>query len=124
MKDVIIINMTDDYSDYNYGVIDCKTGKPLEFISLNCSGNSIETEYLFKEVKRLNLYSDFCEHPCDMIGGKRPIDIDDYNWFGGIISEIVLAGIKANRNYNVLNTFGMTIDDGWSDFFNIQEDRI
>ena len=59
-----------------------------------------------------------------MIGGKRPIDIDDYNWFGGIISEIVLAGIKSNRNYNVLNTFGMTIDDGWSDFFNIQEDRI
>ena len=121
-KNVIVINMTDEYSDYSYGVIDCATGQPIEFISINCSGSSIETEYLFDEIKRLNLYSHFCEQPCDTILGKRPIDIEDNNWFGGIISEIVLAGIKANRNYNVLQTYGMILDDGWAEMYKKQED--
>lgn len=118
MKNVIVINMTNDYSDYRFGVIDCATGKPTEMISLYCSGSGIETEYLFKEIRRVGLYSDFCEQPCNTIGGKRPVDIKNFNWFGGIISEIVLAGIKANRNYNILHTYGMTINDGWVEFYN------
>lgn len=119
-KNVIVINMTDEYSGYEYGVIDCATGQPVEFISLDCYGNDIETKILFHKIKSLNLYSDFCEHPCKTICGKRPIDIEDGNWFGGIISEIVLAGIKANRNYNVLHSYGMTLNDGWAIFFNEQ----
>jgi len=117
-KNVIVINLTNDYSDYQFGVIDCNTGKPIEFIDLCCCGDSIETEYLFDRIKELNLYSDFCEHPCNDANGKRPIEIEDYNWWGGIISTIVLAGLKANRGYNILNSYGMRINDGWSEFFN------
>lgn len=114
MKKVIVFNLTDDYSDYSYGIVDCATGKPLEGIWFYCSGSSIETEELFNQVKELNLYSDFCEQPCDLIQGKRPIDIADYDWFGGIIAAIVLAGIKANRpDYEVVYTYGMSEGDGW-----------
>lgn len=115
-KNVIVINETTDYSDYRYGVIDCETGKPIELINLNFSGNGDETEYVLNEIRENNLYSDFCEQPCESINGKKPVDIEDYNWFGGIVSEIVLAGLKANRDYNILHTYGMQINDGYWDY--------
>lgn len=120
MKNVIVVNETTDYSDYCYGVIDCETGKPIEYIDLFCSGSSIETEYLFDRIKENNLYSDFCEQPQDVVCGKRPIDIEDYNWFGGVISQIVLAGLKANREYNILHTYGMTLKDGFGEFLEVE----
>lgn len=115
---VIVCNETTDYSDYRFGVISLETGKPIEVIDLDCSGNSFETSYFIEELKRNNLYSDYVEKPCKTIGGKCPAEIGDYNWFGGIVSEVVLEGIKANRNYEILHTYGMTFEDGYYNIIN------
>ena len=123
MKKVIVCNDTTDYSDYRFVVISLETGKPIELIDLDCTENSCETSYFIGELKRNNIYSEYMEKPSDVIGGKRPMDIEDYNWFGGIVSKVVLEGIRANRDYEILYTYGMEIGDGYSYMFNNQDEE-
>ena len=91
---------------------------PLEYISLSCCGQDIEAQYLIDRLKENNVYSaDFCENPQDVCCGKRPIDIKCGNWFGAVVAEMVLAGLKENRDYNILHTYGMKWEDGFYAFF-------
>lgn len=123
MKKVIICNETTDYSDYYFGVISLETGKPIEWIHLNCCGESFETSYFIEELKRNNLYSEYMEKPSDIINGKRPADIEDWNWFGSIVSKVVLEGIKANRDYEILYTYGMEYGDGYNNIINLDNEE-
>lgn len=118
MKKVIICNETTDYSDYRFGVISLETGKPIEIIDLDCCGNSFETSYFIEELKRNNLYSEYMEKPSEVVGGERPVDIKDWGWFGGIVSKVVLEGIKANRDYEILYTYDMEYEDGYYHIIN------
>ena len=115
---VIVCNNSSEYYGYCFGVISLETGKPIEWIDLysgQCTYDFIE------DLKKKNLYSDYMEGPCTLLGGGRPIDIEDGCLFGAVISKAVLEGIKANRNYEVLHTYGMELNDGYNGFIKYAE---
>ena len=115
---VIVYNRTTEYSDYCFGVINLKTGKPIEIIDLACSGSSFTTSEFVEELKRKNVYSNFIESLYDVFKGKHVIDIEDWEWDGRVVAKVVIEGIRANRDYDVIYTYGMEYADGWYDIIN------